>query len=258
MHSVKTLDLQEKLQDTGFYEIKMRSFGRYDLQLPELSTESFNLMTSEAPWMPLIHAALGSDAVLTHFGCMLSFPNSAIQPWHSDGPHIRGCGEAGAPSSRCRPRRLERRPRGGAGGSLNGETPAPPPRAGGADGTRRPGAKTHFIAPVHAINVFVPLVDLTMDKGPTEFIPGSHVDFDVPNASRIATCKAGSAILFDYRTKHRGLGNRSNDDRPLLYLTYARPFWVDVYNFDRKRYSSLPMCAERGTREERMAKRQKG
>ena len=35
-------------------------------------------------------------------------------------------------------------------------------------------AKTHFIAPVHAINVFVPLVDLTMDKGPTEFIPGSR------------------------------------------------------------------------------------
>ena len=118
--------------------------------------------------------------------------------------------------------------------------------------------KTHFIAPVHAINVFVPLVDLTMDKGPTEFIPGSHVDFDIDNPSRITTCKAGSAVLFDYRTKHRGLGNRSGEDRPLLYLTYARPFWVDVYNFDRKRYTSLPQCEEHGTREERMAKRQKG
>ena len=38
---------------------------------------------------------------------------------------------------------------------------------------------------------------------------------------------------------------------------YARPFWVDVYNFDRKRYTSLPVCEDRGTREERMQKRQK-
>jgi hypothetical protein len=37
MHSVKTLDLQEKLQDVGFMEIKMRSAGRYDFPLPELS-----------------------------------------------------------------------------------------------------------------------------------------------------------------------------------------------------------------------------
>ena len=22
----------------------------------------------------------------------------------------------------------------------------------------------------------------------------------------------------------------------MLYITYARPFWLDVYNFDRKRY----------------------
>ena len=29
MHSIKTLDLQEKLQDVGFYEIKMRNAGRY-------------------------------------------------------------------------------------------------------------------------------------------------------------------------------------------------------------------------------------
>jgi hypothetical protein len=28
MHSVKTLDLQEKLQDVGFMEIKMRNAGR--------------------------------------------------------------------------------------------------------------------------------------------------------------------------------------------------------------------------------------
>ena len=25
----------------------------------------------------------------------------------------------------------------------------------------------------------------------------------------------------------------------MLYITYARPFWLDVYNFDRKRYTEL-------------------
>ena len=88
-------------------------------------------------------------------------------------------------------------------------------------------------------------------------MPGSHVDFDVKNPSKVITLKAGQAIVFDYRLKHRGLGNRSGVDRPLLYLTYARPFWYDVYNFDRKRYGSLPVVEERGTREERMQKRQK-
>ena len=98
----------------------------------------------------------------------------------------------------------------------------------------------------------------SLAQGPTEFVPGTHRDFDLPVPSKILTVDAGSAILFDYRTKHRGLSNRSSDERPLLYLTYARPFWLDIYNFDRKRYSSLPYVEERGDREERMAKRLKG
>ena len=36
MHSIKTLNLDEKLRDVGFMEIKMRSAGRYDLQVPPL------------------------------------------------------------------------------------------------------------------------------------------------------------------------------------------------------------------------------
>ena len=65
----------------------MRSAGRYDLQLPDLSTPAFSFLTHDAPWMGLVHAALGADAVLTHFGCMLSFPGSTNQPWRADGPH---------------------------------------------------------------------------------------------------------------------------------------------------------------------------
>ena len=46
-------------------------------------------------------------------------------------------------------------------------------------------------------------------------------------------------------------------ERPLLYLTYARPFWVDVYNFASERYANLPPCHEHKSREERMAHRHK-
>ena len=68
--------------------------------------------------------------------------------------------------------------------------------------------------------------------------------------------RAGQALIFDYRTRHRGLGNSSGDERPLLYITYARPFFVDVYNFDSKRYSSLPEVTAM-SREERMQKRKR-
>ena len=59
MHAVRTLDLQEKLQAQGFMEIKLRSAGRYDLQLPAFKTDEFSFLLDDAPWMPLVHAALG-------------------------------------------------------------------------------------------------------------------------------------------------------------------------------------------------------
>lgn len=40
--------------------------------------------------------------------------------------------------------------------------------------------------------------------------------------------------------KHRGLANKTREDRPLLYLTYARPWFVDKYNFSQDRYADLP------------------
>ena len=126
-------------------EIKMRSSGRYDLQLPELRTEPFRFLFDDAPWMPLVRSLLGADCVLTHFGCMLSFPGSSTQPWHADGPHI--------PS----------------------------------------GGDPNFVAPPHALNVFVPLVNLTTANGPTELVPGSHCDYDIRTAHTIPCPAAGSA-----------------------------------------------------------------
>ena len=115
--------------------------------------------------MPLVHALLGSDAVLTHFGCMLSFPGSAKQPWHSDGPHVRGCGEAAHRLPF--PTGGEKLPadKGGAknDGEMDGSAAAASGDREGEEG-RSSGGQAQFIAPCHALNVFVPLVDLTADS----------------------------------------------------------------------------------------------
>ncbi|KAJ8608207.1 hypothetical protein CTAYLR_010400 [Chrysophaeum taylorii] len=100
--------------------------------------------------------------------------------------------------------------------------------------------------PPHCLTVFVPLVDLRPELGPTEFFPGSHLaDSTVFDAAMRGDADsvtfddavAGDAILFDYRIKHRGLANTHTHPRPLLYFTYAKPWFRDATN-----YSSLPLA----------------
>lgn len=98
--------------------------------------------------------------------------------------------------------------------------------------------KNHL--PVHALNVFVPLVDLRVANGPTEFIPDSHRNYDVDRHPVQFELNAGQCLLFDYRVKHRGIANRSDRPRPVLYFTYAKPFFVDEANFSEKRYREMP------------------
>jgi hypothetical protein len=119
--------------------------------------------------------------------------------------------------------------------------------------------------PCHAINVFVPLVDLNSRNGPTEFVLGSHVlghdgydrDFlDTPKP------KAGTPVVFDYRLGHRGMANSSQDCRPIVYCTYARASdgkaFSDSVNFSRKRYHKIgDLSAKPMSREERRNKRKR-
>lgn len=114
--------------------------------------------------------------------------------------------------------------------------------------------------PCHAINVFIPLVDLNTRNGPTEFCLGSHMlglegyDRDFVETPKV---EAGRPVIFDYRLGHRGLGNSSQACRPIVYCTYARGAsengmkeFRDSVNFSRKRYhrigelSSAPISRE--------------
>ena len=100
--------------------------------------------------------------------------------------------------------------------------------------------------------------DLTDTNGPTEFIPGTHVlhafgessqQLQVPSAgagqekghggaaagSFAIKAQAGGVVMFDYRLKHRGGLNSSPNDRLLLCLCYAKPWFQDQANPVRTR-----------------------
>lgn len=90
IETIRILDIGDRLE-TGFVSFKLRSAGRYDLQLGALTDEThFPWLTSKAPWLPLVRLILGEDCVCIHSGCMYSFPGSATQPYHSDGDHQAG------------------------------------------------------------------------------------------------------------------------------------------------------------------------
>ena len=96
------------------------------------------------------------------------------------------------------------------------------------------------VLPPHALNVFVPLVSCDVSNGSTEFVPGTHSDWTAASNSYVLDARQGDALVADWRLKHRGLANKTREDRPLLYLTYARPWFVDKYNFSQDRYADLP------------------
>lgn len=127
-----------------------------------------------------------------------------------------------------------------------------------------PHLTTQYQRSCHAINVFVPLVDLSLRNGPTEFVVGSHIlDYDDYDKSKVVTPQvaAGTPIIFDYRLGHRGLANTSDTSRPVVYCTYAASSngkeFRDSVNFSRKRYRRLGEMVEKPlSREERCRKRE--
>jgi hypothetical protein len=46
--------------------------------------------------------------------------------------------------------------------------------------------------------------------------------------------REGSCVLWDFRLKHSGTANLGTSPRPLLYLTYCRPWFLDYINFNNK------------------------
>lgn len=78
------------------------------------------------------------------------------------------------------------------------------------------------------ITVFVPLADITPERGPLEVWPGSHAGPGKPASrdelagrpARPMTGPAGMAILMDARTWHRGQANTGPLPRPVFYASF--------------------------------------
>ena len=101
----------------------------------------------------------------------------------------------------------------------------------------------------HCLNVLVPLVEMTKEKGATQFCKGSHVLTekageeivwqDSRHKERIGASEepwqpeydVGDVLLFDYRLLHRAVSNPTHHDRPVLYFTHAKTWFSDAHNF---------------------------
>ena len=195
---------QEQQHCFKFDEVASRCLGRLDVRY-KMSEEPFSNaeVVENKILMSVVRSLLGNDAVLLYAGLILSFPSSSDQPWHQDGLMLFS----------------------------QNELPE----------------EVHL--PVYALNVFIPLADVTEDMGPTEFSIGSHKTKEGEKAMQYIlnqeeskakvigpTLKCGDALIYDYRTCHRGTQNLSADTtRPMFYLMYARPWFREHINFGKEK-----------------------
>ena len=209
-----------------FAEIKARDGGRCDIRF---NTNDFPYISPGLVYNPivfplvkeLLHGSVGGTTTKTSPGSVGSTttktsPDSYTQ--HQEGIQLLYAGVMWAAASDI-------------SGSGSGSDTAPQRwHADGGHCFDFPGAP-HL--PPHCINVFYPLIDLKTQHGPTEFCPGTHKigQFFDPNAKGIGlTCQLGGCVMFDYRVKHRGGHNTSNELRPVLYLCYAKNWFIDRGN----------------------------
>mmetsp|Transcript_4932 Transcript_4932/g.7122 ORF Transcript_4932/g.7122 Transcript_4932/m.7122 type:complete len:419 (-) Transcript_4932:135-1391(-) len=141
-------------------------------------------------WMKAIGKILGNEFSLIRCGCVLSLHGTETQFWHSDGVHV------------------------GKSASFDDDN---------AD-------------PAHAVCVFVPLLDLDEETGYTEFWAGSHKydkllskkgEQSLPGGTR-GVMSMGDCLIYDYRTIHRGMPNKSKAIRPICYFLYAKKGFESV------------------------------
>lgn len=74
--------------------------------------------------------------------------------------------------------------------------------------------------------------DVTSLNGPTEFQVGSHrrLSSEFEGLERAEVCvPVGSALLFNGKINHRGNGNRSDSDRPVIYSVYHKLWYNDQF-----------------------------
>jgi hypothetical protein len=106
------------------------------------------------------------------------------------------------------------------------------------------GTALDALLPAYAVTVGIPLIGMNLEQGTTELFPNSHRGKE-SSSSVVPDVPAGCGIMWDYRTLHRGTENRSDRYRPLLYMTYSRPWWRDLDNFEPEWSDSGPPTSQK-------------
>lgn len=92
--------------------------------------------------------------------------------------------------------------------------------------------------PWWSLNVIVPLVDAPLETGPTEYWPGSHKELDgaavTAKPPQRTPLRAGSIFAYSALTLHRGGANISNIVRPVIYINYQRPWYLERSGYEHK------------------------
>ena len=104
-----------------------------------------------------------------------------------------------------------------------------------------PSSGLDLVLPTTAITLAIPLLDMNEFHGTTKLWLGSHRKNEIgkDDIGIEPVVQEGSCILWDFRVKHGGTANKSNVARPILYLTYCRPWWIDHLNFAKQKQTPL-------------------
>lgn len=84
--------------------------------------------------------------------------------------------------------------------------------------------------PPYYFTVLIPLVEITRENGPTEFIKKSHQKGKVDSTQAeifAPLLSLGDIVIFDGRTLHRGGANHSSAERLVAYITYVANWYHD-------------------------------
>lgn len=103
------------------------------------------------------------------------------------------------------------------------------------------GLPVELDLPPPSLTITVPLVDVPLESGPTEYWAGSHRDID-PGAleavravaPRRTALRAGTVLFYDGRLIHRGGPNHSESIRPIVYVAYQHPWYLERPGYEAK------------------------
>jgi ectoine hydroxylase-related dioxygenase (phytanoyl-CoA dioxygenase family) len=92
--------------------------------------------------------------------------------------------------------------------------------------------------PPYYFTVLIPLVELTLENGPTQFVRQSNQQLTaLEDKNKLLTplLQPGDYVIFDGRTLHRGLPNTTTSERMLAYITFIAD-WYNDQTFVKNNY----------------------